>query len=84
MEAAHLLQARGDPQREAKVLDAVRIMRPEDVLANTVRGQYGRGRRATARSVGYRQDHTSIRSPTPRRSRHQGLIDHWRWEALPI
>ena len=34
---------------KAKLMDAVRIMTPEEVAQNVVRGQYGPGRKATAR-----------------------------------
>jgi len=34
---------------KAKLMDAVRVMTPEEVAQNVVRGQYGPGRRLTAR-----------------------------------
>ena len=71
---------------KAKVLDAVRIMRPEDVLANTVRGQYGRGRRADGQdAVGYRQEpHVDPQSGTETFAAIKVFIDNWRWEGVPI
>ena len=71
---------------KAKVLDAVRIMRPEDVLANTVRGQYGRGRRADGQdAVGYRQEpHVDAQSGTETFAAIKVFIDNWRWEGVPI
>jgi len=71
---------------KAKVLDAVRIMRPEDVLANTVRGQYGRGRGADGQdAVGYRQEpHVDPQSGTETFAAIKVFIDNWRWEGVPI
>jgi len=71
---------------KAKVLDAVRIMRPEDVLTNTVRGQYGRGRKADGTdAVGYRQEpHVDPQSRTETFAAIKVFIDNWRWEGVPI
>ena len=71
---------------KAKVLDAVRIMRPEDVLANTVRGQYGRGRKADGKdAMGYRQEpNVDPQSRTETFAAIKVFIDNWRWEGVPI
>ena len=71
---------------KAKVLDAVRIMRPEDVLTNTVRGQYGRGRKADGTdAVGYRQEpQVDPQSRTETFAAIKVFIDNWRWEGVPI
>jgi glucose-6-phosphate 1-dehydrogenase len=71
---------------KAKVLDAIRVMRPEDVPANTVRGQYGPGRRANGQdAVGYRQEpHVDPRSRTETFAALKLFIDNWRWEGVPI
>ena len=71
---------------KAKVLDAVRIMRPEDVPTNTVRGQYGRGRKADGTdAVGYRQEpHVDPQSRTETFAAIKVFIDNWRWEGVPI
>jgi glucose-6-phosphate 1-dehydrogenase len=71
---------------KAKVLDAVRIMRPEDVLTHTVRGQYGPGHRTDGtHAVGYRQE--ADVDPASRTETFAALklfIDNWRWEGVPI
>jgi glucose-6-phosphate 1-dehydrogenase len=71
---------------KAKVLDAVRIMRPEDVLANTVRGQYGPGKRPDGTdAVGYRQEpDVDPASQTETFAALKLFIDNWRWEGVPI
>jgi len=71
---------------KAKVLDAVRIMRPEDVLVNTVRGQYGPGKRADGTdAVGYRQEpDVAPGSRTETFAAIKCFIDNWRWDGVPI
>jgi glucose-6-phosphate 1-dehydrogenase len=71
---------------KAKVLDAVRLMRPEDVRAHTVRGQYGPGRKADGKeTVGYRQEKdVDPKSRTETFAALKLFIDNWRWEGVPI
>jgi glucose-6-phosphate 1-dehydrogenase len=72
---------------KAKVLDAVRIMKPgEEVLANSVRGQYGPGKKPDGTLVpGYRQEpDVDPRSSTETFAAVRLFIDNWRWEGVPI
>jgi glucose-6-phosphate 1-dehydrogenase len=71
---------------KAKVLDAVRILRPEDVAAHAARGQYGPGRAADGTdAVGYRQEpHVDPASRTETFAALKLFIDNWRWEGVPI
>jgi glucose-6-phosphate 1-dehydrogenase len=71
---------------KAKVLDAVRIMRPENVLVHTVRGQYGPGRTVDGKdAAGYRQEPNVDReSRTETFAALKLFIDNWRWEGVPI
>ena len=71
---------------KAKVLDAVRIMRPEEVRANTVRGQYGPGEKPDGTPVvGYRQEHdVDPKSRTETFGALKIFVDNWRWEGVPI
>src|SRR5262245_50634399 len=71
---------------KAKVLDAVRIMRPEDVQAHTVRGQYGPGHQGDGSpAVGYRQEpDVDPGSRTETFAALKLFIDNWRWEGVPI
>ena len=71
---------------KAKVLEAVRIMTPEEVLSSTVRGQYGAGKKADGTAaVGYRQEpDVSPTSSTETFAAVKMHIDNWRWEGVPI
>jgi len=71
---------------KAKVLEALRIMRPEDVLDNTVRGQYGPGKRVDGTdAVGYRQEpDVDPGSGTETFAALKVFIDNWRWAGVPI
>jgi glucose-6-phosphate 1-dehydrogenase len=71
---------------KSKLLEAVRIMKPEDVLRDTVRGQYGPGKKADGTTVpGYREEPNV--APTSVTETYAALklrIDNWRWEGVPI
>ncbi len=71
---------------KAKVLDAVRVMRPDEVLANTVRGQYGPGHKGDGRdAVGYRQEaNVDPASRTETFAALKLFIDNWRWDGVPV
>ncbi len=71
---------------KVKVLRAVRHMRPEDVPANVVRGQYGPGVKGDGtETVGYRQEpDVNPQSATETFAAMRLLIDNWRWEGVPI
>jgi glucose-6-phosphate 1-dehydrogenase len=71
---------------KAKVLDAVRIMKPEDIRKLTVRGQYGPGKKADGKeTVGYRQESdVDPKSRTETFAAIKLFIDNWRWEGVPI
>ncbi len=71
---------------KAKVLEAVRIMRPEDVTSHTVRGQYGPGRRANGvDAVGYLKERgVDPNSQTETFTALKLFVDDWRWEGVPI
>src|SRR5207248_2627879 len=80
---------------KAKVLKAIRVYSPEAVLRNTVRGQYGAGKKTDGTtSVAYREDPAVIESRKKRGL--EGLsttetfaalrlyVDNWRWEGVPF
>jgi glucose-6-phosphate 1-dehydrogenase len=71
---------------KAKVLEAVRIMDPEMVRLNTVRGQYGPGHGPDGKPCpGYRQeDSVPPQSNTETFAAMKLLIDNWRWSGVPI
>ena len=86
MEPPSSLRADAVRNEKAKVLEAVRIMRPEDVLRDTVRGQYGPGRKPDGTAVtGYRQEpNVAPASSTETFAALKLYIDNWRWEGVPI
>lgn len=71
---------------KTKLLDAVRIMNPEDVMNNTIRGQYGPGRKADgSTNPGYRHEPgVNPESVTETFAAMKLFIDNWRWEGVPV
>ena len=66
---------------KAKLLQSVHHMTPEEVDANTVRGQYG----PSLDKPGYRQEKDV--APDSRTETYAAMklaIDNWRWEGVPI
>jgi glucose-6-phosphate 1-dehydrogenase len=86
MEPPTSFKAEAIRNEKAKVLDAVRVMRPEDVPANAVRGQYGPGKRVDgSAAVSYRQEpNVDPASSTETFAALKLRIDNWRWEGVPI
>ena len=71
---------------KAKVYEAIRIMKPQDVLRNTARGQYGPGATPDGKAVsGYRQEEgVDPSSATETYAALRLFVDNWRWEGVPI
>src|SRR4029077_15105000 len=71
---------------KAKVLEAVRIMGPGDVLRDAVRGQYGPGQKPDGTPAqGYRgEKNVAPGSVTETFAALRLWIDNWRWEGVPI
>ncbi len=71
---------------KSKLLDAVRVMTPEEVLKHTARGQYGPGKKADGSpAVGYRQEpDVNPESRTETFAAVELFIDNWRWEGVPV
>ena len=71
---------------QSKVLHALHVMNPEEVIHNAVRGQYGPGTDAKGeRMPGYRQE-PSV-NPQSRTETFIALkltLDNWRWAGVPI
>ncbi len=85
MEPPSSLSAEAVRNEKVKVLDAIRPMRPEDVLRNAVRGQYGPGTIDGRPVVGYRQEPKV--SPTSGIETYAALrldVDNWRWAGVPF
>jgi glucose-6-phosphate 1-dehydrogenase len=70
---------------QSKILHAVQPLSPEDVLHNTVRGQYGEGEIDGERVPAYRSE--SGVPPDSKTETYVALrlmIDNWRWAGVPF
>jgi glucose-6-phosphate 1-dehydrogenase len=71
--------------KQAEVLHAIQPLSPEEVLHNTVRGQYADGLVEGERVVGYRQEpDVSPESNTETFVALKLQIDNWRWAGVPF
>jgi glucose-6-phosphate 1-dehydrogenase len=72
---------------KAKLLESVRVMKSEEeVLHNTVRGQYGPGKKCDGKQgAAYRQEpNVNPSSSTETFAALRLFVDNWRWEGVPI
>jgi len=77
----------GDAVRneKVKVLDAIRPMKPEEVIENAVRGQYGPGLIDGKPVVGYREEPSvNPRSDTETYAALRLFVENWRWADVPF
>ncbi|QYM78851.1 glucose-6-phosphate dehydrogenase [Horticoccus luteus] len=71
--------------KKVDVLHAIRPLHHDQVRHQTVRGQYGAGRSAGKKVVGYRQeDGVAADSPTETFAALKLQIDNWRWQGVPF
>jgi len=71
--------------KQAEILHAIQVLTPEEVLQNTVRGQYGEGLINGERVNAYRNEPNV--SPTSNTETFVALklkIDNWRWGDVPF
>lgn len=70
---------------QAKVLHAIKVFHPDEVLHNTVRGQYGEGKIGDAAAPAYRAEPgVSPESRTETFVAMKLAIDNWRWAGIPF
>ncbi len=70
---------------KTKVLRAIQIPTPEQVLFNAVRGQYGPGKINGVDVLGYRSEkNVASESPNETYVAVKLLIDNWRWLHVPF
>jgi glucose-6-phosphate 1-dehydrogenase len=70
---------------QTKILDAIQIPTPEEVLTRTVRGQYGEGLVNGERLPGYRSEpNVAPDSATETFVALKLGIDNWRWADVPF
>lgn len=85
MEPPVSLDADAVRDEKAKVLRAIRPLSPEEVLENTVRGQYGPGEIDGDAVPGYRSEAKVTRaSRTETFVALKLTIDNWRWAGVPF
>jgi glucose-6-phosphate 1-dehydrogenase len=86
MEPPSSFRADAIRNEKVKVLEAIRILKPQDVPHNAVRGQYGPGTKPDGTAVpGYRQEPgVDPQSRTETYAAMRLFIDNWRWEGVPI
>jgi glucose-6-phosphate 1-dehydrogenase len=71
--------------KQAEVLHAIQPLEPEEVLINTVRGQYGEGFVDGQRVSGYRSEpDVALGSNIETFVALKLLIDNWRWAGVPF
>ncbi len=70
---------------KVKVISAIRPMTPEEILENTVRGQYGPGSIGNGNVQGYRDDSSvNPKSNTETYCAMKLAVDNWRWAGVPF
>lgn len=70
---------------KAKLLEAIRIPRPEQVLRDTLRGQYGPGQIDGKPIAGYRNEPgVSPESTVETFAAATLWVDNWRWAGVPF
>jgi glucose-6-phosphate 1-dehydrogenase len=78
---------RADPVRDerVKVLRAMKVFDPEDVLTRSVRGQYGSGEIAGKPAASYRDEpDVKPESKTETFVALELYVDNWRWADVPF
>jgi glucose-6-phosphate 1-dehydrogenase len=71
--------------KQAEVLHAIQPLNPEEVLTNTVRGQYGEGVVENEHVPAYRSEpDVAPESQTETFVALKLLIDNWRWAGVPF
>ncbi len=70
---------------QAKILHAIQPLTPEDVITNTVRGQYGPGELGSEKVPGYRSEgKVGSQSNTETFVAAKFAVDNWRWNDVPF
>jgi glucose-6-phosphate 1-dehydrogenase len=85
MEPPSTLAAEAVRNEKVKVLDAIRCMTPEQVLRETVRGQYGDGVLDRRRVPAYRAEpNVSTTSNIETFAALKLQVENWRWAGVPF
>jgi len=85
MEAPSSFSADAVRAEKAKVIESIRIWRPEEVAADSVRGQYAAGEIDGKPVPGYRQEHdVAADSKIETYAALKLAIENWRWAGVPF
>jgi glucose-6-phosphate 1-dehydrogenase len=85
MEPPSTLAGEAVRNEKVKVLEAIRPLQPEEILAATVRGQYGEGQLGGRRVPAYRAEPSVPQtSKTDTFAALKLQIDNWRWAGVPF
>ena len=85
MEPPTSFQANAVRDEQAKVLNALQPIAPEDVLTRAVRGQYGEGQIGNEAAPGYRSEmFVDKQSNTETFVALKLAVDNWRWADVPF
>jgi glucose-6-phosphate 1-dehydrogenase len=85
MEPPSTLAAEAVRNEKVKVLEAIRPMHPEEVIQNTVRGQYGEGYVAGVKVPAYRAEpKVASGSMTETFAAMKLFVENWRWAGVPF
>ncbi|MBB3047931.1 glucose-6-phosphate 1-dehydrogenase [Litorivivens lipolytica] len=84
MESPHKMKASSIRAEKVKVLEALRPLRGDDVLRNTVRGQYVAGNHKGKLVPGYLEELGEASSNTETFVALRAHIDNWRWARVPF
>jgi glucose-6-phosphate 1-dehydrogenase len=85
MEPPNSLNGEAVRNEKVKLLQAVRQMTPDEVLRDTVRGQYGPGTVNGKPAAGYREEKNVAPDSTIETFAALKLgIDNWRWAGVPF
>jgi glucose-6-phosphate 1-dehydrogenase len=85
MEPPYSFEADAIRDEKAKVLHAISPIKPEEVLQNAVRGQYGPGTMADKPVPGYRTEpQVNPESNTETYAAMKLHVDNWRWSRVPF
>ena len=85
MEPPASLSGEAVRNEKAKLLGAIRIPKPEDVMRDTVRGQYGPGQLDGKPTAGYREEpDVSPESTVETFAAAKLWVDNWRWAGVPF
>jgi len=85
MEPSATFQPNSVRDERSKLLRSIRVMKADDVLTNSVSGQYGPARIGGADVVGFRQEKgVDPESQTDTYAAATFFVDNWRWAGVPF